>query len=123
MWTKQIEQTKVKTTYQYVVDLRERLEGTCELARAELQKSKERYKRYYNEKSKDRQFNAGDQVLLLLPTVHNKLLMQWKGPFEVVEKVGNVDYRVNIKGKLKLYHSNMQKRYIIRNSESQTEEL
>ncbi len=118
LWTKELDQTEIKTTYQYVVDLRERLEGTCELARSELRKSTDRYKGYYNKTAKDRQFSVGDKVLLLLPTDHNKLLMQWKGPFEVVQKVGSVDYRVDIKGKLKVYHANMLKKYIEREREA-----
>lgn len=31
-------------------------------------------------------FKPGEKVLLLLPTDNNKLLMQWKGPFEVIER-------------------------------------
>ena len=31
-------------------------------------------------------------MLVLLPTDHNKLLMQWKGPFEVSSVVGLNDY-------------------------------
>ena len=38
---------------------------------------------YYNKKARSRTFKEGDEVLLLLPTDHNKLLMQWKGPFKV----------------------------------------
>ena len=37
--------------------------------------------------------------------------MQWKGPFTITEKVNAVDYKVNIKGKVKTYHGNMLKRY------------
>ena len=45
-------------------------------------------------------------MLVLLPTDHNKLLMQWKGPFEVSSKVGLIDYKV------KVYHANLLKKYI-----------
>ena len=38
-------------------------------------------------------------MLVLLPTDHNKLLMQWKGPFEVIAVMGLNDYRVRVKGK------------------------
>ena len=33
LWTKEQEAEEVKTTYQYVVDLRNRLEETCQFAR------------------------------------------------------------------------------------------
>ena len=38
LWTKEIEDNEIKTTYQYVVDLREKLESSCEIAREELEK-------------------------------------------------------------------------------------
>ena len=38
---------------------------------------------------------------MLLPTDHNKLLMQWKGPFEVSSLVGRNDYRVKVKERRK----------------------
>jgi len=36
IWTGEEEDSEVKTAYQYVVDLRERIEETCELAKNEL---------------------------------------------------------------------------------------
>ena len=72
----------MKTTYQYVVDLRDRLESTMEVAQEELAKATSRSARYYNAKSKVRKFVTGDKVLILLPTDHNKLLLQWKGPLK-----------------------------------------
>lgn len=56
----------------------------------------------------------GEKVLMLLPTDHNKLLMQCKGPFEVSSVVGLNDYRVEVKGKEKVYHANLLKKYFER---------
>ena len=53
-------------------------------------------------------------MLVLLPTDHNKLLMQWKGPFEVSSVVGLNDYKVKVKGKEKVYHANLLKKYFAR---------
>ena len=75
---------KVKTSYQYVLDLRERLQSTCELACDELAKASKRYRKYYNVRAKDRGFKSGDKVLILRPTDQNKLLMQWAGPYPVL---------------------------------------
>jgi len=52
-------------------------------------------------------------VLVLLPTDHNKLLMQWKGPFEVSSEVDLNDYKVKVKGKEKVYHANLLKNMYI----------
>ena len=54
------------------------------------------------------------KVLVLLPTDHNKLLMQWKGAFEVSSVVGLNDYKVKVKGKEKVYHANVLKKYFER---------
>ena len=54
--------------------------------------------------------------MALLPTKTNKLHMQWRGPYTIVEKVGVVDYRIQLKGKEKLFHANMLKHYIERNN-------
>jgi len=48
LWTKNIETPEIKTTYQYVLDLKSRLETTYELAQEALTKSQARYKRYYD---------------------------------------------------------------------------
>ena len=86
VWTKEQADPDVKLTYQYVLELQDRLQETCEVAKQELSKDQGKQKKYYDVKSKDRVFNPGDKVLLLLPTEGNKLLMQWKGPFEVIER-------------------------------------
>ena len=115
LWTgNKNDDEEIRTTYQYVLDLRERIEETCQIAQEALQKSSERNKRYYNRKTRMRSFNPGDKVLLLLPTDHNKLLLQWKGPFPVLEKIGKVDYRIDLFGKSKVFHANLLKKYILR---------
>ena len=115
LWSGDVDVPEVRSTYQFVIDLRDRLEQTCKLARDELGKSSARMRRYYNRGARARKFNVGDLVLLLLPTDHNKLLMQWKGPFPVIEKVGDMDYRVRIGSGVKVFHANLLKRYVARN--------
>ena len=114
LWTEEFDEAEVKTSYHYVIDLREKLEQTLKLAREELKRSQARYQRYYNRNAKDRKFVVGDKVLILLPTDKNKLLMQWKGPFEVEKIVGTNDYGIQVGGKVKTFHANMLKKYIER---------
>ena len=40
--------------------------------------------------------------------------MQWKGPFEVSTVVGLNDYQVRVKGKERVYHANLLKKYFER---------
>ena len=44
----------------------------------------------------------------------NKLLLQWKGLYEVVEIVNRMDYRVDVDGVVGTYHANMLKQYVER---------
>lgn len=113
LWTKEVEAPEVKNSYQYVFELREKLEDTLKIAHEELQKAKH----YYDCKTKVRQFQQGDKVLVLVPTDHNKLLMQWNGPYKVSAVVGINDYKVRVKDKLKVYHANLLKAYIDREEE------
>ena len=53
-------------------------------------------------------------VLILLPTDRNQLLLQWKGPFKVVEVVSPYDYKIETKSGPEIFHANMLKRYIFR---------
>jgi len=54
--TNETVEPEVKTTYEYVADLKERLQETCELAQQELLKSQKKQHKYYNRKAKARIF-------------------------------------------------------------------
>ena len=114
LWTNETMQEEVSNVYQYVVDLRNRLEKTCELAAENLRNAQSKYKSHFDKKSKMRILEAEEKVLILLPTEKNKLLMQWKGPFTVKENIGPTDYRIQMGNKAKIFHINMLKRYIER---------
>ena len=85
------------------------------MAQQELSKVQNRNETYYNRHARNRHLNVGDSVLLMLPTEHNKLTLAWRGPYKVLGKMGDVDYRVEIApGKVKTYHINMLKHYFHR---------
>ncbi|RUS72103.1 hypothetical protein EGW08_020129 [Elysia chlorotica] len=98
--------------------LRERLTDTLELAKKQLESSQARQKKHFDKKTKSRCFRPGDKVLVLLPTDTNKLLVQWKGPYDIIKSVGLNDYKVKINGKEKTLHANLLKRYLSRNDET-----
>ena len=120
LWTKESVDSQVHTMYEYVVNLRGRQESMVSLANANLQNMSKKYKHYYNRKLKQRNLKVGDKVLVLLPTKTNKLLMSWKGPFEAVEKLSMLGYRINIGRKVKSFHINMLRKYIEREVKQQT---
>ena len=103
-----------KSSYEYVTELRERLEDSLKLAQAELEKSQKGYKRHYDRKAKPRRLEVEDRVLILLMTDSNKLLMQWRGLYTLERRVGANEYRIKLGSKTKTYHANMLKKYISR---------
>ena len=119
LWSKEIEDPEVRSTYQYVIELRDRLESTLEIAQDNLSKMSRKYKRHYDQKAGKRQLKVGDKALVLLPIDKNKLLMGWKGPYEVVEKLSPLDYRIRISGKEKSFHINMLKQYVEREDDQE----
>ena len=114
LWSNEEAGEETRQTYQYVFDLRNRMEETCKIARENLEISQLRYKSHFDKKARMRSLEEGDQVLVMLPTNHNKLIMHWKGPYEVVKKVGMADYRIHIGDKDKIFHLNMLKKYLSR---------
>ncbi|XP_037794918.1 uncharacterized protein LOC119590195 [Penaeus monodon] len=113
LWTGERIAPQVKTSYQYVFDLCKRLEETMALARQNLEGAQSQYKKHYDRKSKARSFKAGDEVLVLLPATHNKLLKQWKAPLTVETCRDNI-YQLKVGNKLKTFHANLLKGYVRR---------
>ena len=93
---------------------REMLESTCKLAHDELRKAQGNQHKWFNKKAKAKHLKEGDQVLLLLPTKLNKLEMQWQGPFDIIKKVRENDYVINLDGQHKMFHANMLRKYLVR---------
>ena len=85
---------------------------SCELTMQNSSAASQRNKNY-DKKTQDRKFSVGEEVLVLLPSASNKLLSSWLGPFPIT-KVFHPDYRVLVKGKEKVFHANMLKRYVRR---------
>ena len=54
LWTKEVENEETKTTYQYILDLKARLEETCNLAHASLGQAEKIQKTYCDRKAKNR---------------------------------------------------------------------
>ena len=106
LWTGDGED-EIRNTYQYVLELRNRLEETCQLARESLYEAQGRQNHHYDKKARNRQFRAGQKVLVLLPADSNKLVLQWKRPYEIKEVVNRMDYKVDIEGNLKILHANI----------------
>ena len=111
LWTDQELESEGREECDHVVHLRNQIAEVCELAHQHLANAASKYKKVYDRKAKDRHFQEGDEVLLLLPLRKNKMQVEWQGPFKVKQRVGDCDYRIKIRGKTRLYHANLLKQY------------
>jgi len=100
-----------RTNYQYVIDLKNRISETCEIAVKALEWAHEVNKQYFDRKTRNRQFKVGDKVLLLLSDSQHKLRVFWKVPFTVFEKLNEWEYKIQFPNKFKTFHANMLKKY------------
>ena len=74
LWTKEIETPKVKNSYQYVFEMRKKLENILTLAEKEPEKAQNKEKHYYDHRTKPCTFSKGDQVIILCNGKDNSLL-------------------------------------------------
>ena len=74
MWTQHNAENEVKSSYQYMFELTMR--DVIEVATKNLQTKQARYKAYFDNSTKVREFKTDDKILILHPTDSNKLLMQ-----------------------------------------------
>jgi len=93
----------------YVMRMRDKIRDYMNMANKNEYESKLKEKQYYDKNCRKRNFKMGDKVLLLLPTSANKLLAEWKGPFDVVRRLNKVDYVIRIEDRERTYHINMLK--------------
>ena len=98
--------------------LRDRLEMAHAHARRSLQNSAVRQKRNYDHKVNASQFNRGDQVWLFTPGrkvgISPKLQTFWDGPYTILERLGEVVYRLqrNPNNKMKVVHRDRLHKYL-----------
>ena len=89
-----LEDRNVTYSDSYTADAFRRLQYAYKLVYKNNEKAREEYTRQFNKKSKARQFEVGDEVLVSFPininVVNKKLSSIWKGPFRVIETNGNI---------------------------------
>jgi hypothetical protein len=49
--------------------------------------------------------------------------MQWKGPYDVIERVNGNNYRIQLPERVKLFHANMLKKYVDRKQASNSDSV
>ena len=84
------------STSEYVQTLRANIELVRDLAYEKDLTEKVKRKGYYDQEARECSFEVGSFVLVFRPTLMNKLLNQWQGPYPITEVVTPVTNRVDV---------------------------
>lgn len=99
----------------YLQELEDNLRKAHEIAREHAEIAQEDYTMRYNLRAKEKFFNVGDQVLVLIPSSTHKLLSTWIGPVTVVELTRPHSVKVEMEdGSLRELHVNKIRPFIAR---------
>ena len=102
-------------TAKYLDKLQQDLANALALADDNCNTAQDRYVNYYNKTAKHKEFEIGEQVLVLLPSSTNKLVSEWIGPATVVGIVSNYGYRIALNtGAIRILHANNLRKFVTR---------
>ena len=104
----------------YLLATQEKLWDMAEIVEENLTRVQSKQKRWYDKGARLREFKKGDPVMVLLPTSSSKLLAQWQGPYQIIERTGKVTYWVDLHDRRKrqsIFHVNMLKAFQVRSQE------
>ena len=119
-----MDKTEESHLLEYVSSFRERLHKACDMAKENLAVAQGKMKSWCDKRTKQRYFQKGDKVLVLLPVLGQPFQSKYYGPYIIDRKINAVDYVVNTPGRRKqrqLCHINMLKEYHERASVGKTE--
>ena len=93
----------------HVLLMQDQLVRMAGVVQQNMKGAQARQKCWYDRTARERTLQAGEKVLVLLPTLTSKLLAQWHGSYDVVKRVGKVTYQVDMADKKKrrlIFHIN-----------------
>ena len=100
----------------------ENLQDAQKRAQINIQRAQQRAKNYHDKTLRIQSYTPGSRVWVYNPTIKpglsRKLQSKWFGPFNVIKKVGEVNFQVGTENKIlpSLIHHNRLKPYIDRNT-------
>ena len=123
IYSGEVNKEEEKCLYEFISDLMLRIKESCRIAQENLSKALDTDQKKKNLNRKLRELKSGDKVLVLLPTDKRKLMLTWSGPYDVIERVSEVNYKIQVKGLSKIFHINMLKEYYERPEKLTLEKL
>src|SRR3989441_6220930 len=88
------QQKEKKSVKDYMIDLKQDLEIEAKVAEDNCTVRQKKYIDKYNEKTQNKSFEIGENLLVLMKDVTNKVLAKWIGPLIVTAKLAKNNYRV-----------------------------
>ena len=104
---------------EYKATLVKNLASAYEKLNKYKESTQEKYKNYYDKTHKPIKFEIGDMVMVFIPATTTglsyKLLSHWEGPYEVLNRINAVTYRIKVvkghKIELRAVHVQQLKKY------------
>ena len=87
--------TAPETVSNNVGNLQKRLESARKTAENHMNKSQEKMRKNYDQRSKGRQFCKGEKIMILLPTRKSPFDTKFKEPYTIAEKIDDLNYKIN----------------------------
>ena len=89
----------------YLKDLKHNLQAASQYAMQHSEYMQSKYVDYYNQHSRHKSFDKGQQVLILTPDSTHKTFSQWLGPATVIEQHSDYGYFVEFEGVRRNIHA------------------
>ena len=98
----------------HMIEMHEQLQEMSDVVKVAAESAQKRQKGYYDHHARKRVLSPGDKVLVLLPSLANKLKLEWVGPYQVLRRLNDVKFEVETPGrckKKKVVHINLLKKW------------
>ena len=101
-----------KGPLEYLKELRENLEIALNYASSHAEPAQQRYAERHNQRSREKKFAVGDEVLILKPdSTTSRVFSRWKGPAKIISVVSPHSYIVELDGTRSHLHANYLRKY------------
>ena len=118
-WLSDVDLTSAKqNVIDFITDTRQNVQQAMATANEHAAEERRRSKVWYDRKARERKYEIGEEVLVLLPLLDKPLQAKYHGPYKIVQKLGPVDYVVATPDRRKqkrVCHVNLLKPYVRRN--------
>ena len=94
--------------------LKEQMRLTSEVVSEREKLAKAKMKLAYDRHAKEKVFEVGEEVLVRRPGLQRKMGDSWDGPYKILAKLSNLNYKVETPGrKSKVLHVNLMKKWSV----------